>query len=121
MLRATLVLIPSTPAIGAPGDTTEFIAFQVAADFGAKSPVAQADTSGRPGRLIVTGRADTLRFDITGIVRAWRSDPLRPRAIELRPLVEPGLGEVRFLSTRSLTGQPVLELTFARADQVARP
>lgn len=82
IVRATLELIPAHPLLGLPGDRATIDARAVLADLGAKSPVTT------DARFIVTdtlplGSSDTLRLEVTRLVRLWQSATDRPPAIFL--------------------------------------
>ena len=114
IVRATLILIPDEPVIGAPGDILRVRAAVLATDIGAKSPVIPSvDSLGIASTLIPVGSSDTVLMDITRIVRPWRTNPGAPRAFMLTVASEAaGLGEVRVKSTRSGTGAPALRVTY---------
>ena len=61
---------------------------------------------------IPVGSADTIRVDITHIVRPWQSDSTLPQSLLLAVLPEAAtLGEVRVLSSES-NAAPSLHLTY---------
>jgi hypothetical protein len=87
----------------------------LATDIGPKSPVRAAvvDSAGRLGAKVVAGFADTIKVDITDVVRSWKGDTLSARAFVLRLDREGGsFGQVRFWSTSDLLRKPVLDITF---------
>ncbi len=111
IVRATLILVPSEPALGAPRDTFSLRAEILAADFGPKSPIVPLLTDIGSTRVAV-GTSDTVRVDITHIVQPWRTDPDAPRSFAIRVSPEgSGLGELRFGSSRG-GNPPALQLTF---------
>jgi hypothetical protein len=115
VVRATLILVPAAPAVGAPGDTLHVLAQAVSADVGAKSPlIAVSQDSVLTQRVPVpVGVADTLRLDITTLVLAWAADSTRPRSIMVRAVPEGGaFAEGLFGSSASPAGRPALQLTF---------
>ena len=90
VVRATLVLVPQSAAVGAVGDTLQIVATGITADFGAKSPLVAVPVDSlvlRIGRVAV-GSADTIRLDVTDLLRGWRADPDRPRTIVIRAVPE---------------------------------
>jgi hypothetical protein len=114
IVRATLLLVPSQPALGAPGDSVQLRADRLAADFGPKSPVdpTEVDTLGIGTASVRIGSVDTTRLDITPLVRAWQLDSRRPRALMLRVTPEgAGLAEVRFNDSDGAS-PPGLHLTY---------
>jgi hypothetical protein len=115
VVRATLLLVPSEPVVGAPGDSIRILAEGLAADIGPKSPIKQvpADSIGAFSGLALVGSTDTLRIDVTHIIAPWRNDPSAARAMMLRAFREGGtLSEFRFNSSMSLVGAPTLHITF---------
>ncbi|MSR07565.1 MAG: hypothetical protein EXR93_10950 [Gemmatimonadetes bacterium] len=117
VVRATLLLIPAGPALSAAGDTTRVVAHALATDIGAKSPVSQAAQDGdiRSGAFVPPGSTDTIRVDITALVRAWRADATRPHTMVLRTTPEGGtLSEVRFWSSADPTRKPRIHVTYVR-------
>ena len=115
IVRATLLLVPSEPVVGAPGDGIRILAEGLAADFGPKSPIVQVpvDSIEFFSGLALVGSSDTLRIDVTHILAPWKNNPSAPRALMLRALVEAGtFGEFRFNSSVSVVGAPALHVTF---------
>jgi hypothetical protein len=83
IVRATLELIPAHPLLGLRGDPATIDARGVLADLGAKSPIVTDDP-----RFIVTdtlpqGSSDTVRIEVTRLVKLWQSSDDRPSAIFL--------------------------------------
>jgi hypothetical protein len=117
IVRATLFLVPVAPVIGAAGDTVVVVADGVNADFGAKSPVAfttQDSVVARSARALV-GSSDTLRIDITTIVRAWKARPTQPHTLSIRVVPEgAGFGTVWVGSTGTAGAQPAIRVTYVR-------
>ena len=100
--RATLILVPSEPVVGAPDDTLRLRADFLTADVGAKSPVlALEDTSSIGGVDVPVGWADTVRLEVTHILNPLRIVP------EGGPV-----GEARFWSSRAAAGAASLQLTY---------
>ena len=115
VIRATLLLVPSEPVLGAPGDTIRVLAEGLAADFGPKSPIVQvpADSVEFFSGLALVGSSDTLRIDVTHIIAPWKNNTSSPRALMLRSVTEAGtLSEFRFNSSVSVVGAPALHITF---------
>jgi hypothetical protein len=115
VIRATLLLVPAEPVVGAPGDTIRILAEGLAADIGPKSPIRQVpdDSIGTYSGLTTVGSTDTLRIDITHVVEPWRNNPTLVRTFMLRAVREAGtLGEFRFHSSSSAMGTPALHVTF---------
>lgn len=115
IVRATLLLMPSSPVLGAPGDTLSLRAFGLEADYGPKSKYIPApqDTIIRGAASLAVGSTDTIRIDVTHIIRPWQADTTRPRTILLRLIPEGAtLGEVRLATSRSAGAKPALRLTY---------
>ena len=114
IVRATLELLPVSPLLGLPGDPPLLEARALFADLGAKSPVTTTDTRFIAADTIPVGSADTVRLDVTSIVRLWQSSSERPEAIFLRLLPEAAtFTRPVFGSTRSGTvGPPRLRITY---------
>jgi hypothetical protein len=114
IVRATLELIPAQPLLGLPGDLATMDARAVLADLGAKSPVTT------DARFIVTdtllqGSSDTVRLEVTRLVKLWQSSTDRPPAIFLilRPeaatFTRPAFGSTH---AGSPVGPPRLLITY---------
>lgn len=116
VVRATLILVPLEPADGVPGDSFFVVAHAVAADFGAKSPLAPDPDSVRQALVrMAPGEADTVRMEMTRVFRFWRLDPDAPRTVML--LVRPEgatLGRVRFGSSAMAGARPAIRISFFR-------
>jgi hypothetical protein len=82
IVRATLELIPAHPLLGLPGDPAVMEAHAVLADLGAKSPITN-DSLGIVTDTLPEGGTDTLRLEVTRLVRLWQSSTNRPPAIFL--------------------------------------
>jgi hypothetical protein len=116
VVRATLELIPVSPLIGLSTDPPLLQATALFADLGAKSPVVTTDTRFIVADTISVGTADTIRLDLTPIVRLWQSDDERPEAVFLSLLPEAAsFSRPVFGSTRSAPpGAPRLRLTYLK-------
>jgi hypothetical protein len=120
VVRATLLLIPATPAQSAAGDTMRVLAHALSTDIGPKSPVdfQSIDNDVRAGAYVPPGSSDTIRVDITNILRIWRADSTLPRTLVLRTVPEAGtLSEIRFWQSSDAARQPRIHLTFVRPFQ----
>ena len=82
IVRATLELIPAHPLLGLPGDPAVMEAHAVLADLGAKSPLT-ADPQFIVTDTLPEGGTDTLRLEVTRVVRLWQASTDRPPAIFL--------------------------------------
>ena len=115
IVRATLELVPRSPMLGLPADPALLQAKALLADLGAKSPVTTDERFISADTLSV-GSADTVRLDMTPIVRLWQAASERPEAVFLSLLPE-GASFTRpvFGSTRSGTvGAPRLRITYLK-------
>jgi hypothetical protein len=82
IVRATLELIPAHPLLGLPGDPAVLEARAVLADLGAKSPIT-SDGSFIVSDTVPEGTTDTLRLEVTRLVKLWQASTDRPPAIFL--------------------------------------
>jgi hypothetical protein len=115
IVRATLELVPRSPMLGLPSDPALLQAKALLADLGAKSPVT-TDVRFISVDTLAVGSADTVRLDMTSIVRLWQAASERPEAVFLSLLPE-GASFTRpvFGSTRSGTvGAPRLRITYLK-------
>lgn len=97
--RATLIIVPSRSVIGAADDSLGIIAYGLTTDIGPKSPLIIASSDSIPllTAYIRVGSTDTLRVDVTDVVRRWRSIPSLPHAIVLGAIPEGAASaELRF-------------------------
>lgn len=118
ILRATLLLVPASAAQGAPIDSFTLVAHAVAADLGGKSPLIVSNIAGDSSYFgtapVFMGSTDTVRIEITRILRRWAADTGAPTTIVLRSGSEGVvLGEIRFQPSRHGTLRPVVRLTYA--------
>jgi hypothetical protein len=115
VVKATLILVPSQPAVGAPGDTLHVLAQGIAVDVGAKSPLVAVgqDVLGALLGEVVVGSTDTLRLDVTDLVLAWAADSTRPRSVMVRAVPEGNaFAEAFFGSSGGAANRPALQVTF---------
>lgn len=112
LLRATLELVPASPLLGLPGDTTALEVRNVLIDLGAKSPLLIS--TGRIGRtLLQQGSADTVKVEILPLVQLWQSSDSLPQAVMLQvtPVASSFMRPV-FESTRSGGPAPRLRISY---------
>jgi hypothetical protein len=83
IIRATLELVPAHPLLGLPGDPAVLSAHAVLADLGAKSPINLTDGNFISSDTLPEGTTDTLRLEVTRLVRLWQGATVRPAAIFL--------------------------------------
>jgi hypothetical protein len=122
IVRATLELLPRSPLLGLSTDPPVLQAKAVIADLGAKSPVTQDQRFIATGALTL-GTADTVRLDVTALVRAWQTSSQPPEAIFLSLVPEAAsFSRPEFGSTRSGTvGGPRLRVTYLRPFPFEKP
>jgi len=114
VLRATLVLVPTGPVLGPPGDSLGVVAQGLASDVGAKSPlqtIPSDSLSLRVGFLPV-GSADTVRLDVTDLVIGWTRDSTRPRAFAVRAVPEGSSVATLRVGSAAGAARPRLHVTF---------
>ena len=116
IVRATLELVPRSAMLGLPSDPAVLQAKALLADLGAKSPVT-TEAGFITSDTLVVGSADTVRLDVTSIVRLWQGTSEVPEAVFLSLVPQDeGASFTRpvFGSTRSGTGAPRLRLTYLK-------
>ncbi len=124
IIRATLLLVPTGAPSVLTGDTVFVRVSHVAADLGAKSPIA-VDTIGSSSPLFVPQGSDTVRIEVTTLLRFWQFDTTAVTAAYLRLLtldrrdstrVDGNEGAtfttLRLFSSRTPGFQPALRLTY---------
>lgn len=117
ILRATLMLLPAVAAQGAPLDSFTIVAHAVAVDLGGKSPLIASsdirDSSFFGVGSVLIGSTDTVRIEITRILRRWAADTTAPNTLVLRSGSEGVvLTEIRLQPSRHPTLRPVLHVTY---------
>jgi hypothetical protein len=114
VVRATLILVPVGPVPGAPADSFTILARAVIADLGAKSPLStNRDFFGT--HVVHLNAADTLRMELTDLVRSWALDSTLASALMLGQAPEgASYTQIRFYSTRAPAFRPTLHITFVR-------
>ena len=115
VVRATLILVPTEPVWGIAGDSVIVFAEALPFDLGAKSSIVVLpfDSTGLGALRIPVGWTDTVRVEVTNIVRVWKSPSTLPHTISLRVLPEGGsIAEARFESSRSPVGKPIIEISY---------
>jgi hypothetical protein len=120
VVRATLLLVPVEAVAGARGDSFSVVAHAVAADFGAKSPLSSSGALLGSARIYL-GSADTVRLELTDLIRAWSFDTTAVTAFFLRQIPEAGTySQIRFYSSRTAF-RPTLRVTYVRRFPFGRP
>lgn len=121
VIRGTLVLVPAGPASGAPVDSFVVEAHTVLADFGAKSPIA-LDATRTDTTMIHVGKTDTVRIDVTNLLRFWQSDTTHATALVLRAQHEAAdFAEIRFSPSAAAAYRPALHITYAPRFPFGKP
>jgi hypothetical protein len=121
VVRATLILVPVSPVVGAPSDSFAILVRPVLADLGAKSPLSP-ETQLFTRVTVHTGSADTLRIELTDLVRTWAIDTTRATALFLGQVPEAAsFTEIRFYSSRAPAFRPALHLTYVKRFPFGEP
>jgi hypothetical protein len=127
VVRATLELTPVRPIISLPGDLSILEVRPVVGDFGAKSPIS-GDTSRIRTDTLPAVQSDTIRIDVTPIVRLWQTARDRPQSVFLRIAPEAAtFARGVFFSTRSHGPDPTvlvaprLRITYQRSFPFENP
>ena len=119
IVRATLELIPAALPQGIAADSFDLVAHAVFADFGAKSPIdgTRVDTVS-----IHIGPIDTVRIEVTNILRFWAADTLIATTLVLRQAPEGAdLAEIRFYPSSDPARRPLLRITYTPHYPFGRP
>jgi hypothetical protein len=114
IVRATLILVPLAAVQGSPGDSFGILARPVITDIGPKSPLSP--NAALWGRLTVhLGSADTLRMEVTDMVRGWVLDTASAPTMVLGQVPEAAsYTQIRFYGSRASTFRPALHVTYVR-------
>ena len=116
VVRATAILVPVAAVQGTPIDSFIIRARPVLTDLGGKSPLSTA-TSDWAHVVIHTGSGspDTVRIELTNMVRTWVADTTRPTAFFLNQLPEAtSFTEIRFYASRNPAFRPALQVTYVK-------
>jgi hypothetical protein len=119
VVRATLILVPVAPVPASPADSFEIRGLPVTTDVGAKSPLA----------LVLTGTTtihpqtpDTVRMELTDLVRNWALDSTQTTAFMLGQVPEAAsYTEIRFYSSRAAAFRPALHVTYVKRYPFGKP
>jgi hypothetical protein len=127
IVRATLLMVPAEPLLGAVADSVTLVALPLRKDFGPKSKpeVLPRDTlvrelEGLPPDTVVreqvvlaVGTVDSIVIDITRIVQPWQGDSTVSQSLVLLLSPEGGsIAELRLPSPASTPGGLALRLTY---------
>lgn len=120
VVRATLLLVPVEAVAGARGDSFSVVAHPVGADLGAKSPLSTSGALLSSARIHM-GSTDTVRIELTDLVRAWAFDTTAATAFFLRQVPEAATyAHIRFYSSRTAF-RPTLHVAYVRRFPFGRP
>lgn len=121
VVRATLILVPVTAVRGVPSDSFHILVRPVQADFGAKSPLG-TNTALFGSAFIHIGSPDTVRIELTNLVRAWSTDTSLVTSIILGQVPEAAsYTEARFYSSRAPALRPALHVTYVHRFAFGKP
>lgn len=119
IVRATVILVPVAAVPGSPADSFTVQAHPIQTDLGAKSPLSLG-----PGGSVVVhpGSADTVRIELTDLVRLWAVDTAAATAFILGQDPEAtSFTEIRFYSSRTPALRPALHLTYVKRFPFGEP
>ena len=112
VVRATAIFVPVDSVIGAPSDSFRLKVYPILADFGGKSP---PNASFAVSQIIHVGKTDTVRVELTDLIRAWAQDTTAPTAFFLAQVPEASsFTEIRFYSSRAPAFKPALHITYVK-------
>ncbi|MGH7522475.1 MAG: hypothetical protein ACREMI_14460, partial [Gemmatimonadales bacterium] len=119
IVRATAIFVPVGAVPGSPADSFTVETRPVQTDLGAKSPL----TPGTSGSVVVhAGSTDTVRIELTDLVRLWAIDTTQPTIFFLRMQPEAtSFSEIRFYSSRAPAFRPALHLTYVKRFPFGEP
>ena len=121
VVRATLLLLPVGAVQGVPSDSFKIIAYPVLGDLGAKSPI-NTGSAVSDSAVVHPGSTDTVRVELTGMVRAWALDTAAITTFVLLQRPEAAsYTEARFYSSRAPAFRPALRLTYVSRYKFGRP
>jgi hypothetical protein len=119
VVRATLILVPVNAVPGVPSDSFKIEAHPVLTDLGAKSPTA---TSVAGTTFIHIGSADTVKIELTNLVRSWALDTTLTTAFILGQVPEAAsYTEIRFYASRTPAFRPALHVTYVKRFRFGNP
>ncbi|HET8712309.1 MAG TPA: hypothetical protein VFM23_01345 [Gemmatimonadales bacterium] len=119
VVRATLILVPSGPVAGAPSDSFSIVVRPLLTDLGAKSPMS---TEVAGSVRIHPGVVDTVKIELTDLVRSWSIDTSLTTAFILGHSPEAAsFTEIRFFSSRTPAFRPALHVTYVKRFPFGEP
>lgn len=115
VVRATLILVPVAPVEAASGDSFTVVVRPVETDLGAKSPLSNLSAF-FGSATIRAGFADTLRIELSSLIRAWVLDTsVTSTALMIGQVPEAAsYTQIRFHSSRTPAFRPGLHVTYVR-------
>ena len=114
VVRATLILVPVGPVPGAAGDSFTVAAEPVVTDLGPKSPLS-TNSAFFGTKTIHLNTADTIRMELTDLIRGWALDTTAATTVMLLQTAEGSTyHQIRFYSTRTPAFRPTLHITYVR-------
>jgi len=120
--RATLEFLPSALPQGLVADSFGIVAQAVGADFGPKSPLDPVHVDTLRVYIGTLAPTDTVRIDVTNILRFWVGDTLVATSLALRQEPEGvDFSEIRFFSSSDSARGPRLHLTYTPVFPFGRP
>jgi len=121
VVRATVILVPVNAVPGARSDSFHILARPVLTDLGAKSPLGTA--ANLFGTTVVhIGSPDTVRIELTNLVRAWSADTTLTTTFFLGQVPEAtSYTEIRFYSSRAPALRPGLHVTYVKRFRFGNP
>jgi len=121
VVRATVILVPVNAVQGARSDSFQILARPVLTDLGAKSPLGTA--ANLFGTTVIhIGSPDTVRIELTNLVRAWSLDTTLATTFFLGHVPEAtSYTEIRFYSSRAPAFRPGLHVTYVKRFRFGNP
>jgi hypothetical protein len=112
VVRATLLLVPVAPVSASPADSFEIRAIPVMSDVGAKSPTAPILVG---IAVIHANTADTVRMEVTDMVRNWALDTTQTTAMIIGQVPEASsYTELKVYSSRAPAFRPGLHISYVK-------
>jgi len=119
VVRATLILVPVNAVQGAPSDSFKVEAHPALTDLGPKSPTGMTAAG---STFIHIGSADTVKIELTNLVRSWSLDTTATTAFILGQVPEAAsYTEIRFYSSRAPAFRPGLRVTYVKRFRFGEP
>jgi hypothetical protein len=121
VVRATLILVPVNAVPGAVSDSFQMLSRALLTDLGAKSPI-NPNSALFANTVIHIGSSDTVRVELTNLVRAWSLDTTMVTSFVLVQTPEAATyTEIRFYSSRAPALRPALQVTYVKRFRFGAP